>query len=93
MDKYSLISISTVLVLALFLTFSGVQNVESDYDYTGLVSDINKSAKGYTFNLITDENTIKCFYEQKPDETFYSLKGEFSDDGNIFFVSSMEKVQ
>jgi len=92
MDKYSLVAVSTILVIALFLTFSSVQAEEEEFDYSGMVTDINKSPKGYTFNLNADDGTIRCYSENKPNESFYKIKGEFSEDGNIFFVSSMTQI-
>lgn len=93
MDRYSLVAIGTILVIALFLTFSPVQETTVDYDYIGEVSDINKSAKGYTFTLKTEDDTMKCFFQDKPNESFYKINGSFSDDGRIFFISSMTEIK
>jgi len=93
MNKYSLVAIGTILVIALFLTFSPTQVVDVDFDYIGMISDINKSSNGYTFTINTTEESIKCYFEERPNESMYKIMGDFSNDGNIFFISSMTEVE
>lgn len=92
MNKYSIIAISTILVLGMFMTFSSEDINSDNYDYSGLVSGIEKSSKGYTFDFMTNDQSIRCYYSEKPSETYYNINGEFSEDGEIFFISSMSVI-
>ncbi len=92
MDKYSILGLSVVVIIGLFLVFSDDDMME--YDYSGIVSDIEQSRNGYTFSIqIHDGTVIRCYYSEIPIELgYYSVKGNFSDDGTIFFVSAIRTM-
>lgn len=91
MNKYVSLAIGIVLVVSIFLVFSG-NGEEANPDQIGIVSNVKASEKGYTFIMTTENQSFKCFYYEKPDEAAYAFKGSFSDDGNMFFISEMKKL-
>jgi hypothetical protein len=95
-DKYFLmcISVSLIIIISLFVIPDEKEQItiENENIY-GIVYDINKSSNGYTFQFQkTDCLIIKCYYKYEPDVSLYEINGKFSDDGSIFFVSSMKLV-
>ena len=61
-----------------------------EYDHSGIVHDISASKNGYTFSIQTNDESIRCYYPSEPvDLGLYKIRGSFSDDGTIFFVSKM----
>ncbi|UAL07749.1 MAG: hypothetical protein KRP56_00320 [Candidatus Methanogranum gryphiswaldense] len=95
-DKYFLmcISISLIIMLSLFVVSNEKEQIKIENENIyGIVYDINKSSNGYTFQFQkTDCLIIKCYYKYEPDVGSYEIDGKFSDDGSIFFVSSMKFV-
>lgn len=95
-DKYFLvcISISLIIIASLFVVPNeNKQTTMENENICGIVYDINKSSKGYTFQFQkTDFSIIKCYYKYEPEVSSYEINGKFSDDGSIFFVSSMKLV-
>jgi hypothetical protein len=75
---------------------SFITNNSTSQDYVeshfGIVHDVVSSEKGYVFMFDdSEELTYKCFAYIKPSELeLYVIKGNFSEDRNIFFISSME---
>ena len=91
-SRYTVLGVSVLLIAGVFLFFSDTDNI--GYDHTGIVSDVRESTNGYTFHLHdSDRNDIRCFsYEEPVEMGYYAVSGEFSDDGNIFFVSTLRSL-
>lgn len=84
--KYMIAGIAVVLVVSLFVVFSDDDAV--DPDMSGIVTDIRQSGGGCTFTLNTDGSAVRCYCTEVPLVLgHYGVKGSFSDDGTIFFVS------
>lgn len=89
--KYIVLGVSVILITVFFVFFSDSDNLE--YDYTGIVSDISEGDNGYTFDLHVSGDVFRCFYENEPENMgHYSVIGEFSNDGNIFFIDRMKNL-
>ena len=92
LDRYSLlcISISLIILLMLFINADEPQ----DKDIIGTAFDIRTSQNGYTFSVDdTDGDITRCFARIEPSEFgIYLIKGKASDDGSMFFVSSMQEI-
>lgn len=90
--KYTMLGLSVLLITCLFVFFSDGDNLE--YDYNGIVSDVSRSDHGFTFDLhVSDGSVFRCFSEGEPSELgHYAVLGEFSDDGNIFFIERMKNL-
>ena len=60
----------------------------------GLAVDIRSAQNGYIFTIEdTDGEMIKCFTSFEPSKNeVYSIKGTYSEDGSMFFVSSIQPV-
>ena len=87
-SKYVLIGLSVLIMLSIVIYHSDDDNIP--YDYSGIVYDINESKSGYTFNFDTKDESFRCYYPERPaDLGYYRIRGEFSDDGNIFFIDRM----
>ncbi len=92
MNRYAVLGIAVIMVTGTFLLFSDY-NGPGAYDYTGIVSDVHESTSGFVFVLNPDGPGFRCFsYEEPVDLGYYAVSGEFSDDGNIFFVSSIRNL-
>ncbi|HKM08932.1 MAG TPA: hypothetical protein VJX93_00350 [Candidatus Methanomethylophilaceae archaeon] len=91
-DKYFIISISAVLIFTLLWTFD--EDIEKSDDILGIVYDVNESKNGFVFNFdLTNGKTQKCFFIEEPVEFgMYFVSGNFSDDGNIFFIEKMKSM-
>ena len=65
-----------------------------DENIVGMVYDIKTTQSGYTFSLDdTDGNVTKCFARTELSEFgIYVIKGKISDDGSMFFVSSIQDI-
>lgn len=89
---YTVLGLSVILIAGMFLFFSDEDNIE--YELSGIVSDVNTSTNGYTFTIVTATgDEIRCFsYEMPKIMGHYALSGEFSQDGNIFFVSVLRNL-
>lgn len=90
--RYTLLGLSVVAVACVFVFFSDPDNI--DYDYTGIISDVSESTSGFTFHLHTAaREDIRCFsYEEPLELGYYAVSGEFSNDGNIFFTSTIRNL-
>lgn len=94
MDKYSLFAASMIGVIALFIIFNSVPAITTD-EIIGIADNIEKRDTGYVFDLI-DENgeTIRCFYKGEPTEsTLYGVEGNYSDNGEMFFVNTLYEYE
>ncbi len=88
MDRYSVLSVSIVILIVIFASF----NVSEDEDsVTGFADQIKSTDSGYTF-IITDGegNNLKSFSSVKPDSGLHKFSGSYSEDGSMFFVSKIE---
>ena len=87
MDRYSLLAIVVITIIISLSLFDIHDNGES---IIGFVDDINQNDNGFIF-IINDcnGNTIKSFCNERPDDLLHSFHGRYSDDGNMFFVSSI----
>lgn len=78
------------MVLSMFIT---EDDISSENEELGFVYDIDESSRGYVFNFQkTDGTSIRCFYQKEPENAAYSIKGDFSEDGSMFFVKSMKLI-
>lgn len=86
-DKYFLFCLLVSVIVIVSVNLNG--SVEEGY--VGIVTDVNESANGFVFILNdTDGNRIKCFCREEPEtDAVYLIKGDFSDDNTILFISSM----
>lgn len=88
-DRYALLCIAVSLVILAAALFSN-EEIE-DNDIIGVVFDIDESQSGFTFSFEDHEgNGMRCFTRTMPENnSVYSIRGTMSDDGTMFFVSSM----
>jgi hypothetical protein len=68
---------------------------EEEKGITGLVFDIHKTERGFTFSFEdTKGSDMRCFYYDEPvNNGIYSIKGSLSSDGNMFFVKEMKLLE
>ena len=95
-DKYVLmcVSISVIILISVFLMPGENSDDETDDSIKGIVYDIDQTSRGYTFSFQdTEGRSIRCYFKEMPEESAYSISGNFSDDGSIFFVSEMTPIQ
>ena len=80
-----------ILLLTVFINV----NEPEDREITGISYDIKTTQSGYTFSLEdTNGKSVRCFFKTEPSElNVYSVKGTFSDDGSMLFVSSMRQIE
>ncbi len=88
--SYVLIGLSVVIIMGIFVTFS--EDDSDSYDYTGIVYDIHSTTSGYRFYIQTSSGDHhRCFSYNEPVECgYYGIRGTFSEDGSMLFVSSMK---
>ncbi len=92
LDRYSLLCISVGLVVLTLVMFEP-DDPDND-DIIGIAYDVNVTEKGYTFEF-DDPNGVRmrCFFSDVPESNMlYRINGRSSDDGNMFFVSSMSLI-
>ncbi|MCL2296306.1 MAG: hypothetical protein FWC29_04405 [Methanomassiliicoccaceae archaeon] len=91
-DRYSLLcfSISFIILLTLFIS----ADEPEDKEIIGVAYDIRTTQNGYTFTIEdTNGEAIRCFTKTKLSEcNIYSVKGTYSEDGSMLFVSSIRAV-
>jgi len=92
-DRYSLLcfSVAAIILLAVFI------NTEEPAEENGIIGiayDVKQTQNGFTFFIEdVDGGKIKCFVRSEPAEMqIYEIKGTFSEDGSIMFVSSMNPI-
>ena len=93
-DKYFVTGLFLILLFSLvWISFN--MEEKNDGDIEGVVYDIRKTENGFVFMTdLSDGNTQKCFFNEKPESMMvYRMKGSFSEDGNIFFVKNMVRVE
>ncbi len=88
MDRYSVLSVSIVILIVIFASF----NIsEDEYSVTGFADQIKSTDSGYTFIIIDGGgNGVKSFSSVKPDTELHKFSGSYSEDGSMFFVSKIE---
>jgi len=93
-DRYSLLcfSVAAIIMLAVFMNS---EEPAEDKGMIGIAFDIKTTQNGYTFFLEdSDGGKIKCFVRSEPvEKEIYEIKGTFSEDGSILFVSSMKIIR
>jgi hypothetical protein len=95
-DKYVYLCIAVALILLSTLFFQ--PNIKEDTtENTGILGityDVRVSAKGYTFSFEDVKGeTTRCFSYDEPDEdTIYVVKGNVFEDGSMFFVKDMQRM-
>jgi len=83
--RYPLIAVIVVAFILLFAYYSDERN--AGYQFSGIAHDVKSSNNGFTFYMDTVDRTIRCFSSERPDDLgYYAVRGNFSDDHNIFFV-------
>jgi len=89
-DKIALTMLVIISMIAVICA-TGADVSKDASDITGVVSDTGTTEKGSTFTM-TDGSGIetRCFFRGNVnDGDVCTVKGSFSDDGGIFFVSSL----
>jgi hypothetical protein len=79
-----------IVLITVFVNQEEPQNE----DRIGVVYDLKRTQSGFTFMFDeSDGEKVKCFSRTEPSElSVYVVRGSLSEDGSIFFVSSMQKV-
>ena len=87
-----MLGLSTVFVIILFFGFSDGEY--TDYEYSGIIHDIRDSSNGFVFYIDLDSGeTIKCFFNDKPDDLgYYAIKGSYSDDNSMYFIKNIQRL-
>lgn len=90
-DKYFLFSL---MVSVIILMSSNIGN-DGREGIIGIAFDVDESKNGFVFDLEdTDGKIIHCFSKEKPSENnLYKIKGNYSDDNMILFVSSISAIR
>ena len=93
LDRYSLLCISVALIITLTIFITA--DDPHDNGFVGTAYDIKTTQNGFTFSLEdTGGEIMKCFARTAPAEfEIYKIKGSFSDDGSMLFVSSMQAAR
>jgi len=88
--KYPLLCISVVFIIGITMITS--PEYEEEKGMIGLVFDINKTEKGFTFSFEDTKGChMRCFsYNEPINNEIYIIKGNFSSDGNMFFIDEMK---
>lgn len=93
MDKYAILSITTIILIILLISLEySPTDEKSDDTHIGLIYDIKETDKGMVFFLEdTNGKSMKCFLDEKTvfDDGLKILKGGYSADGKIFFVENI----
>ncbi|MCL2148888.1 MAG: hypothetical protein FWH47_06080 [Methanomassiliicoccaceae archaeon] len=91
-DRYSLlcISVSFIILTAVFV----LPGDPEDRSMIGTAYGIKETQNGFTFYMEdTSGERVRCFCRAEPVErAVYAVKGALSDDGSMFFVSSMQML-
>lgn len=89
-DRYFLLCVS----VAFIILFSSFLLPVQEQGEVGVVSDIRETSSGYTFDFDSESSSLRCFSKEKPlNGAVYVIKGNLSDDGMMFFVSSMTLIR
>ena len=85
-----MLCISVIFIIGIAMITS--LEYEEEKGMTGLVFDIHKTEKGFTFSFEdTKGSHMRCFsYDEPTNDGIYTIKGNFSSDGNMFFIDEMK---
>ena len=87
-DRFFLLCVVTSAVIMISSSFVSYDVSDGNI---GIVHDVSSSSSGYVF-IFDDSsgNSFKCFFKERPyDNSICSIEGTYSDEGSIFFVSSL----
>ena len=88
MNRYSMIALILIAVMILFISFD---IDDDDIEITGYADDMHVKENGTTFTIVDAEgNHIKAFSSSEIDGSLHIFKGNYSKDGNIFFVNVID---
>jgi len=94
-EKYTLLCVS-VLFIVIIATLTSSNIIQNEYDEDersiGIVYDIRKTEKGFSFYFEDIEGSkMKCFsYDEPVNNGLYKIRGNLSNDGNMFFIDLIE---
>ena len=78
-----------MIVLMIMITAFDIEDDETRI--TGYAENIHQSENGFVFTIMdTDGNETKAFVREQVDGSLHVFNGNYSSDGKIFFVSSIE---
>ena len=87
MNRYSLFAAVLISVMILFIVFDIDDN---EIEIVGYADDIHQTENGFVFTIMDkDGNQIKAFTRSEIDDSLHSFRGNYSDDGGIFFIDSV----
>ena len=82
---FALVMIFVVLILTMF------DGDDDSTTITGYADDIHQSENGFTFTINdSDGNKVKAFSRIEMDNSLHSFKGNYSQDGGMFFVNGFD---
>lgn len=90
-DRYFLLCLAAGAVIAIS---AALWDDGSTDPLVGAVSDVSETESGCVFDLaVSDGSELRCFSRTVPSPgSVVEVEGELSDDGGIFYVSSMKKI-
>ena len=94
-DRYMKLCAAAAFVIIMTMLFSnpGSDNAAND-ETLGIIYDVKESSKGFVFKFQNTEGvSIKCYYSKEVTGGTYMVKGKYSEDRTIFFVSSVRPVK
>ena len=78
-------------MIALVMLFTNFTVDDDDTMITGYADDIHQSENGFVFTIIDGNgNHIKAFMREEVDGSLHTFKGDYSSDGGIFYVNTVE---
>ena len=88
MNRYTLFAFVMILVILVMTMFEGTENGSS---IIGYADDIHQSENGYTFTINdANDNNIRAFSRTEVDDSIHTFKGNYSQDGGMFFVDEID---
>jgi len=87
-DRFFLLCFLTSVVIMISSVF--MENGSEDGE-VGVIHDVSSSSSGYVFTFEdADGKSFRCFSKSEPaDDHVCMIGGSYSDDGSIFFVSTL----
>ncbi|MDR1690245.1 MAG: hypothetical protein LBR42_00185 [Candidatus Methanoplasma sp.] len=94
LDRYSLLCISVSLMIMMTILMSS-DDLSDEEGILGIAYDVRETQNGYTFHFDDAAgDTKRCFSRVEPNEyDVYLIEGIMSEDGGMFFISSLELIQ
>jgi len=88
MNRYTLFALVMIFVVLILTMFDGDDDSTT---ITGYADDIHQSENGFTFTINdSDGNKVKAFSRIEMDNSLHSFKGNYSQDGGMFFVNGFD---